>query len=364
MKVLLLTIGAGRGGVVNVVWQLAMGLRRYGYETAVACDAGSELGRLEAGGIPYYPIDFKQPKRTVFGQARQLRRILAEVRPDIVHSHSRWPSLVARLAGRTIDVSTLHADRLTRHASRFDFGPARTITANWGTIVTTLDQHAREMLCARFGLDAARVVVVPNGIDDSRFGPPSEEQRNEARKKLGIDDESKTLLFVGALTEVKRPLLAIRALVGLPTTVKLLLVGDGPQRSECEQMAEQLHVSHRCRFAGWEEDPRPYYASCDLLVLPSRSEGFGLVCVEAMLCGVPVLRTRTGGWREQIIEGETGWAVPVEDEDGFCRAAAHAVQCDLRTMGQRAMEHARREFTEEVFLQRMCDVYKRALEAR
>lgn len=362
MKIALLTMNAGPGGVVNVVWQLARGLTARGHSVAVASDVGAEIARLREWNVPHVPIRFGRGWPGVLGQRRELKEFYRSFAPDLVHSHSRWPSMVSALAGRRPDISTVHIDRLTAHGSVFDRGPVRRALSVWGRVVTTLDEPARRMMMEDHGLGPDDVCVVPNGIDPARFAPATPDQRARARRALDLADDDRVAVFVGSMVEWKGPDRVVSALAHARSRgvagAKAILCGDGPMLPEVRAQAERLGVTSACRFLGWT-DPRDAYAASDLLVLPSRSEGFGLVCVEGMLCGLPVLRTRCGGCDLQILEGQTGWAVEPSDDRALYEKFLGAVR-DLestRRCGEAARSHALANFTEEKFLDAMTRVY-------
>jgi glycosyltransferase involved in cell wall biosynthesis len=295
-------------------------------------------------------------------QRRAMREFLRSFEPDLVHSHSRWPSVVAYASGRRPDVSTLHLDRLTSHGSMFDRGFVRRSLSVWGRAVTTLDGSARQKLIDEFGLSGDRVHVVPNGIDPMRYHVPSPEERSQARRRFQLADSDRVAVFVAQMVDWKQPDAAVRALAHArncgATGAKLILCGEGPFLGEVRSLAASLGVEGDCRFLGWT-DPREAYQASDFLVLPSRSEGFALVCVEGMLSGLPVLRTRCGGCDLQIIEDETGWAVDVGDEAALFEKFLGAVRDPERTRrcGAAARAHAMTNFTEDKFLEAMTRVY-------
>jgi len=274
--------------------------------------------------------------------------------------------MVSIAAGRRPDVSTVHAGTLTSHGSVFDRGLVRRIASGWGRTITVLDESVRRSLIETFRFPASRVVVVPNGVDERRFFPASEEVRERARGVLGLGPQDRVMSFVGAMVAVKRPGWCVRALEAacreIPSA-RLVLAGDGPLKEECVRLAGSLAVGDRCVWTGWLADPRPVLHASDVLLLPSASEGFALVCVEAMLCGVPCVRTRGGGCAAQIIDGKTGWSVGAESEDEFVRAAVRALGggADTRAVGSAARDHALAELTESKFLERMHRVYGDAI---
>jgi len=362
MKVALLTVNAGAGGVVNVVWQLARLLSSRGIEVRVASDSGSDIPRLAAWGVPHVHVPFNRGLRELLPARRALRELLRTWRPDVVHSHSRWPSMVSFVAGRAPDVSTLHLDRLTSHGSIFDRGRARRLLSVWGRHVTTLDDATRSMLIHEFALEPERVHVVPNGIDPSVYTPASAAEREAARAELGLEAGDSVALFVGQLIDWKRPDWAVRALSRTlargSSNARLVICGDGPFRAQLTALSDELGVAAACRFLG-RRAPIPAYHAADFAVLPSSQEGFPLVCVEAMLCGLPVLRTRAGGCDLQIVEGKTGWAVDIGDEASFHErfAAAIADRDATRRTGEYARKYAAENFNETKFLESTLDVY-------
>ena len=365
MRVALLNIDAGRGGVVNVVWQLARGLKERGHEPIVVCGPGSELDRLRDWGVAHETMEFSGRLGGLIRSSRRLREVLRRVQPDVVHSHSRLPSMVALAAGFRPDVSTLHSDCLTQHGSRWDFGWIRRWLSVWGRRVLTLDESARAMLVREMGISERRIHVVPNGIDPVRYTLRTQASRAAARRELGLRDDVRILLFVGRLAECKRVNLCMEACNQHANKtfpeLQLLIVGGGPDRSRLESLANSMGMLNRCHFAGWR-DPLAAYHAADLLLLPSSQEGFGLVCVEAMLCGVPVLRSRTGGTDQQIIEGRTGWAFDVEDSGRMLELCAAAIENPGRlwAMSEGCRAHAITHFTEQIFLDRMMAIYRQA----
>jgi D-inositol-3-phosphate glycosyltransferase len=364
LRVMLAAMNVGKGGVFNVVHALALGLRSRGHEVLLLTDWGDQLDLVLAEGFRHATAPFLSSFRALPRARAAVRRALAEFEPDILHAHSRWPSTVCMLAGRRPDVSTLHADTLTSHASALDRGPLRRWLSVWGRAVVTLDERAKRMLVEEQGIDPDSIHVIPNGADPLRFVPADPPGKLRARSRLGVPAEARVGVFVGSMDGVKRPALALRALraaidAGVPDAW-LVLVGGGPLFEPARALAAELGVGDRCVFLGWV-DPLEAYHAADLLVLPSRTEGFGLVCVEAMLCGVPVVRTRRGGCDQQIVEGVTGWSAEAEDEEGLCAAFARALGDPeaLRRCGVAARRRALERFTLEAFLDRTIDLYRR-----
>ena len=211
----------------------------------------------------------------------------------------------------------------------------------------------RADLCWHYRADVARVRVIPCGVDLDLFRP-SDAAR--ARARLGLEAE-RVLLFVGRLTPIKGLETLLRALAvaksnGLGgTRVRLVIVGGdkdshGTHGAQLRRLARDLGVGAWVDFRGsLPQDVLPdYYAAADLCLMPSLHESFGMVALEAMACGVPVIGSRVGGLSATIQDGLTGLLVPEGDAEGLAHAMAGLVldEARRRELGRRAVEWARR----------------------
>src|SRR4029434_3279442 len=128
--------------------------------------------------------------------------------------------------------------------------------------------------------------------------------------------------------------------VGVKT--RLVMVGDGSERTNTEHRARCLGVYDRCTFVGKQPNSVDYLSASDVLLLPSEQESFGLAALEAMACEVPVIASRVGGLPEVVTDGETGYLSPVGDVDKMAADAARLLSDEKlrKEMGQRAREAA------------------------
>jgi glycosyltransferase involved in cell wall biosynthesis len=163
------------------------------------------------------------------------------------------------------------------------------------------------------------VEVIHYGLTSPEFQPTS-------RNELGLPEDEVILISVGRLIKRKAigdVLLALSRLEGVP--LRLLIIGDGPEEGPLRDLASTLGLASQVDFLGavWGENKFQYLAASDMLVLPSVHEGFGLVFLEAMHCGLPVIASDSGGQTDFLQDGETGFLVPV----GAIEALAHRIQC-------------------------------------
>jgi D-inositol-3-phosphate glycosyltransferase len=181
----------------------------------------------------------------------------------------------------------------------------------------------RQQMIRHYG-EQAPIVVIPGGVDLARFKPLP---RAAARAKLGLGSTQKILLFVGRIQRLKGLEVLLRAFARLiDLDAQLLIVGGRPGTSpesreinRLQHLAARLGVAERTRFLGAvaHEELPAYYSAADVSVMPSSYESFGLVAVESLACGTPVVATRVGGLRSIVRDGETGLLVPWRDAELF-----------------------------------------------
>ncbi|MHB8328974.1 MAG: glycosyltransferase, partial [Acidimicrobiales bacterium] len=178
--------------------------------------------------------------------------------------------------------------------------------------------------------DPGRIRVVAPGVDHAFFGPG---HRPQARRALGIAQHVPLLLFVGRLQPLKGADVAVRALAAMGADAHLVIVGgpSGPRgdayRADVEKLVESLGLRERVLFV----DPQPhellstYYRAADVCVVPSRSESFGLVALEAAACGTPVVAAAVGGLTTLVDHGRTGYLVDDPTPQAFADAAGRVL---------------------------------------
>ena len=167
----------------------------------------------------------------------------------------------------------------------------------------------------------------------------------------GTQRERFAIGAVGRLVPEKGFDVLVRALAGLPEA-DLVLMGDGPERAGLEDLGRELGVLDRMTFTGWVEPPWVAQRRCDVLAVPSRVEGFGLVAVEALLAGIPVVASRVGGLTEVVEDGVTGLLVPSDDPEALA-GALRQLEGDsvLRAeLAERGRADARRRFSVDAMM--------------
>ncbi len=294
--------------------------------------------------------------------------------PDVTHLHFPYPwgelgNYFWGHAPKT--VITYHSDIIRQKYLRIAYAPfMQRVLARADAILPTSLQYAQSSPVLREFAD--KCVVVPLGIDPAPFLTSSQREAGpRASAQPGVrsatgesgSEIGKRLLFVGTLRYYKGLPYLLEALSQIPDAC-LTVVGTGPKEREWRALAEALGLTGRVQFAGHvtDEDLPAYFHECDVFILPSceRSEAFGMVQLEAMAAGKPVVCTelRTGTSFVNV-NGETGWVVPARDPGALAAAIQRLLQdAALRErMGAAGRARVLAEFTLEKMVERVMNVY-------
>jgi glycosyltransferase involved in cell wall biosynthesis len=293
----------------------------------------------------------------------QLRRVVERRAPDILETHMIKSHFLAKLSGlgkRLPWVAYHHGYTTTDMKMRVYNQLNRWSLPSAARVVTVCRPFAEQL--ARAGVDPRRIRVKHNSI--AAPAPVAEAEVAALRARLGIKDDERVLLAVGRLSREKGLADLVRAVARLRETApdvnfKLVILGEGPERSSVESEARRLGLVERVVFAGHASDVQPFYALADALALPSHSEGSPNVLLEAMAAGVPVAATRVGGVPEIVADEETALLVPPRDPDALAGALARLLsdRTLARALAERAKEHALAHFSPESLARSLVETY-------
>jgi D-inositol-3-phosphate glycosyltransferase len=356
----LAAIGGVDAGGQNVhVAELAAGLVRQGHSVAVytrrddaelaervTTSAGYEVVHVPAGPAAPVPKDDLWPHMAAF--ADHLTEMLKFQQPDVVHAHFWMSAWASARASRRLNLPLLVTFHALGSVKRRYQGPADTSPLNRirvevvvagaaQHIVATATDEVREL--ALLGIPSAKVSVVPCGVDLEHFTPDG---TTKASPSIPERKSRYRLLSVGRLVPRKGYDIVIEALTRLPET-ELLIAGGAdatpePEHDRLVAVAERFGVADRVRLIGQvaRADMPALLRSSDLIVCSPWYEPFGIVPLEAMACGVPVVASAVGGMLDTVVDSVTGALVPPRDP-----AALAEVICPLLASPSRRAEFAR-----------------------
>ena len=294
-----------------------------------------------------------------------VRRHLASVRPQIVHTHLKYADVLGALAARSLGipvVSTLHeAAWRGRPADHARQRLAALVRRYCDDRVIAVSDAARSSYLATSWDRPERVAVVLNGISERRPSQPPA----AVRERLGLPARAPVLAMVSALRPEKGHEVAFAAFEDLRARhpeARLLVAGDGPRRAELERLA-----GPGVTMAGHQDDIASLMGAVDVLLHPSHSEAFPTSLLEAMQASLPVIATRIGGIPEIVVDGETGLLVPAPPEPRAVAAAAERLLGDpglRRRLGVAAAARFADRFSAGVWLRETRAVYEEVMAAR
>ncbi|MCX7802476.1 MAG: N-acetyl-alpha-D-glucosaminyl L-malate synthase BshA [Meiothermus ruber] len=326
---------------------------------------------LRAGSLNFhqvlsadYPL-FQEPL-TPLTAANSIAELIERFKIDLVHAHYAIPhatsAILAREMGLEIKVvTTLHGTDVTLVGREPAFAKTTQHAVRSSDAVTAVSRALAEEARAQLGVER-EIEVIYNWVDPERFQP----NKDPAYRARFAQPEEAIVLHVSNFRAVKRPLDALRVFAGIleQMPARLLMIGDGPLRQECMELADELEIAGRVQFLESTPSIEKFMSVADLLLVPSEQESFGLVALEAMASGVPVVASRVGGLPELIEEGKTGFLRPMGDIPAMLEASLEILtnRARRRAMGEAARARAIEHFRPEVVLPRYLEVYERTLE--
>jgi L-malate glycosyltransferase len=313
---------------------------------------------------PTYPL-FVSPPYTL-ALATKMAEVAEHAHLDLLHVHYALPHAISAILAREMGdgngvklkvVTTLHGTDITIVGLDRSYLPITRWGIEQSDAVTAVSKYLTEVTLRELGV-RRRIETIPNFVDPNRYRPDGA----SAFARTLVPEGECAVIHVSNFRPVKRipDVLAVFDRIRREVPARLLLIGDGPQRSFAERRARELGFEDRTTFLGNVAAIETVLPVAKLLLLPSDAESFGLAALEAMACGVPVIGTAAGGLPEVVEDGVCGYLKPVGDVEGMADSALTLLRDPERW--KRFSAEARRRAVEEFPTGDIVSRYRRLYE--
>jgi len=359
------------GGSGVVATELGLALAKHGDEVHFISYAPPsrlnilhERVRFHEVTVTPYPLFDPYPPYTL-ALATKMAEVAAYEKLDILHVHYAIPHAISAYLAKQIlqsklkVVTTLHGTDITLVGRDESYLPITKFGIEVSDAVTAVSQWLKDETARNFDTEKT-IEVVPNFVDPARFKRDSNAFCHTFAAK-----GDKVVCHVSNFRPVKRIMDVVEtfAMIADQVPSRLLMVGDGPDRSRAEAYARTHGLRDRVSFLGNVTNLEEVLGACDLFLLPSESESFGMAALEAMASEVPVIATASGGLPEVVDDGETGYLLPVGDIDGMAQRSLEILRNDdlRKRMGKRGREVAVELFDEQKIVPHYRELYDRVI---
>lgn len=316
--------------------------------------------------LPNYPL-FEFQLYTL-ALAGKILDVVKYEKLDILHVHYAIPHAVSgylvkqMLNGKSNVklITTLHGTDITLIGLEPSFLPLVKFSIEQSDAVTAVSRFLAEKTKTGF-TDKKDIEVINNFIDTKLYV----REKCPGRRRQFAPNGEKILMHTSNFREVKRvqDVVKIFALVLEQLPAKLVLIGDGPERTDAERLSRELGIAEHVRFLGKQNALPEILSAADVFLLPSQSESFGLSALEAMSCGVPVIATNIGGIPEVVLHGETGYVAELGDVKRMARYAVELLSHPRRweEFSNNARNRAVELFDKELIVPQYEELYRRVI---
>lgn len=363
-------MGGLENGVVNLINRMPVEHWRHAVVSLTDIDAGF-AARIQRPDVQLLALH-KPPGQGVW-QFAKLYRFFRALQPAIVHTRNlgaleaQVPAWAAGVPGRVHGEHGRDVDDVDGTNRRHIL--MRRLYRRFVQQHIALGGELAAYLHDPIGVPESQLTAIYNGVDHQRFSPAAKRQRIP-----GCPFTEPGLWLVGTVGRMQtvkaQPVLAhafvsaLQLQPALRDTLRLVMVGDGSLRAECQAILEQAGVAHLTWLPGARDDVPDVMRGLDCFVLPSLAEGISNTILEAMACGLPVLATRVGASAELLVEGQTGLLVPAADvaalANGLLRLASDRTAA--QSMGQAGRERIELHFSLPAMVAAYQTVYERVLQ--
>ena len=323
---------------------------------------GPLRARYERLGVPmtHVPIPNLYSPRTAM-QGMRLAKMLRHRNVDVVHSHDIYCNIfVVPWARLFTQCSIIASRRWSYYAPRAGLAGVNRLSAQFAHHVLANSGGVADVLTVEESVPQEKIVEIPNFIEANAFVAVNPAERVLQRRAWGLPDGAFAIGIVARLRPVKNHILLFKAAAQLDGRFHLIVVGDGPLRTELENLARELQIESRVHFAGEVVSDRNLHQFLDVSVLCSLSEGFPNAVIEAMAAAIPVVATPVGGVIDAVTDGVTGILVPLGDPAPLA-VALRMLEADapLRArLGEAGRDTAFAKFSQKIVIEKLSSFYE------
>jgi len=314
----------------------------------------------------FYDLDNEQLKKYVESMNKAVRKVCKKFKPDVIHAQHLWISPYVAYKNKIPYIATCHGTDLMgfRKDERYH-SYALTGARNASKIIAISEQVHADILDT-YKIPDEQIQLVPNGFDQDIF-KVLEIDRAKILQQFGVESPAeKVVSFVGKFTDFKGIDLmidAVKTITEVFPSVKFLLAGDGQLLPNLKKITEDENMTN-VHFLGHlsQQAVSKLYNLADVSVVPSRVEPFGLVAIEALACGTPVIATNAGGLPD-FINAEVGQLIEQENSVALAKAIIEELQQNTKlTKGTYAAKYASENFSWEHSINSVIDLYQQAID--
>ncbi len=310
----------------------------------------------------------------------KLKQIIKDFQPDIVHTHASKAGALGRRAAVSckvpIIVHTFHGHVFHSYFGRIKTQIFKTIERSLAkkssAIIAISDTQSREITEIHKVVKPEKMQVIPLGFDLLPFREKRINERTTTRNKFNIDDDTVAIAIVGRLAPIKNHDYFLdvieQILPKIDKKVAVFIVGDGSERVSVQARVDQINAKFdNCiTMTSWIEDIGTFNAGMDIICLTSKNEGTPVSLIEAQAAGIPVITTDVGGVRDIVLEGETGYIIPVNDRELYEEKLMDLIQNEKKReiMSQNGWNHVEEKFHYRTLVKNMEALYMQLLEKK
>ncbi len=308
--------------------------------------------------VPTYPLFEHAPYNlaltvSMHGVAERYGLDLIHAHYAVPHATSAWMAKEMTQNKDLCVVTTLHGTDITLIGQDPSYKSITAFSIQKSDGLTAVSEYLRRETIEHFDIAPGRIQTIPNFVDLNEY---KRDAHPCHRSRLSESGE-KIIMHISNFRPVKRVVDTVRIFARISRALpsRLVLIGDGPERGRVQQTAEEEGIADRVLFLGKQESVAEILSCADLFLLPSATESFGLVALEAMSCGVPVVATRVGGVPEVVPDGEAGFLAAIGDVETM---AEQGISILKDTEKWRRMSEAARQAAEAFSTDRVVPLYE------